>query len=326
MRLIGLVILALSIMVLPFAADAQQGGQPRQVGFLNVGTRESFSQLLLVFEERMAELGYIRGKDLSILSRFAGGPADLVPLAEELVRLKVDLLLVQGNVVTAAARQATTTVPIVMTSVTDPVGAGFITSLSRPGRNITGVTSDVTTEIWSKRLELLKEAVPGVSFIALLWNPTDQARIPYANTAEEGAKKLGVMFHREEFRSTGDFASAFASMGAKRVGAVLLAGHPVAFAGRAEIVKLAASHRLPVGYPWREATEIGGFMSYGVNFRESYRRAADYADKIFRGTKPADLPVEQPTKFELVINLKTAKALGLKIPPSVLGRADQIIE
>jgi len=321
MRLIGLaVVLAVSLALAQVAAEAQQAGQPRQVGFLNVGSRESFAQLLLAFEERMVELGYVRGKDLSILSRFADRPADLVRLAEELVRVKVDLLLVHGNAVLAAARQATTTVPIVTAGVTDPVGAGFITSLSRPGRNITGVTSDVTTEIWSKRLEFLKEAVPAASHIALLWNPTDQARVPYANTAEEGARKLGIVLHREEFRSTGDFAPVFAAMAAKRVGAVLIAGHPVAFAGRAEIVKLAAQHRVPAGYPWREAVEIGGLMSYGVNFRESYRRAADYADRIFKGAKPADLPVEQPTKFELVINLKTAKALRLTIPQSILVR------
>ena len=314
-----------SILAGPLGAEAQQG-LPRQVGFLNVGSRESFALLIAAFEDRMAELGYVRGKDLAIVSRFADRPSDLARLAEELVRLKVDLILVQGNVVTAAARQATTMVPIVMTSVTDPVGAGFITSLSRPGRNITGVTSDVTTEIWSKRLEFLYEAVPRVSHIALLWNPTDQARLPYAKTAEEGAKKLGITFHREEFRGAGDFAPVFASMATKRVGAVLLAGHPVAFTGRAEIVRLAARYRLPVGYLWREAVEIGGFMSYGVNFRESYRRAADYADRIFKGTKPADLPVEQPTKFELVINLKTAKVLGLTIPPSLLLRADEVIQ
>jgi ABC-type uncharacterized transport system substrate-binding protein len=327
MRLIGLaVVLTVSLTLAPLAVEAQQTGQPRQVGFLNVGSRESFSRLLLAFEERMVELGYVRGKDLSIVSRFADRPANLGRLAEELVLLKVDLLLVHGNAVLAAARQATTTVPIITTSVTDPVGAGFIMSLSRPGGNITGVTSDVTTEIWSKRLEFLKEAVPGVSHIALLWNPTDQARIPYANIAEEGAKKLGVTFHREEFRSARDFAPAFASMAAKRVGAVLLAGHPVAFSDRVEIVKLETRHRVPVGYPWREAVEIGGFMSYGVNFRESYRRAADYADRIFKGAKPADLPVEQPRQFELVINFKTAKALGLTIPQSLLVRADQIIQ
>jgi putative ABC transport system substrate-binding protein len=196
----------------------------------------------------------------------------------------------------------------------------------QPGNNITGITSDVTTEIWAKRLQFLKEAVPAASRIALLWDPKDQARLPYVKTAEEGARQLGVTFIREEFRTQDDFATAFTSMVAKRVGAVLIAGHPVTYAGRAEIMKLAAQHRVPAGYPWREAVETGGLMSYGVDFRESYRRAAYYVDKILKGAKPADMPMEQPTKFELVINLKTAKTLGLTIPPTLLQRADQLIE
>jgi putative tryptophan/tyrosine transport system substrate-binding protein len=325
-RRVFIATVAVGVIATPAIASAQKIHKARRVGFLCVGSREQFAHLLLAFEERIAELGHVPGKDLSIEPRFANGQADLPRLANELVRLKIDLLLVHGNAVLAAAKAATTTVPIVTAGVIDPVGAGFIASEARPGRNITGVTSDVTTEIWGKRLELLKEAVPTVSRVALLWNPTDQARLPYVKTAEAGARKLGVTFLREEFRSANDFAAAFASMAAKRVGAVLIAGHPAALAARAEIVRLAAHHRVAAGYPWREAVEIGGLMSYGVNFRESYRRAADYVDKIFKGAKPADLPVEQPTKFELVINLKTAKALGLTIPPSLLARADQVIE
>ncbi len=325
MRLIGLaVVLTLDLVLTTLNGQAQR--TPAKVGFLCVGSREQFAHLLLAFEERMVELGHVRGKDLSIEPRFANGQADLPRLSDELVRLKIDLLLVHGNAVLAAAKQATTTIPIVTTGVVDPVGAGFIASVARPGGNITGVTSDVTTEIWGKRLELLKEAVPAASRIALLWNPTDQARLPYVNTAEEGARKLGVTFIRAEFRSASDFTAAFASMASKRVGAVLIAGHPATLAGRAEIVKLAAHHRVAAGYPWREAVEIGGLMSYGVDFRESYRHAANYADRILKGAKPADLPVEQPTKFELVINLKTAKALGLTIPQTLLLRADEVIQ
>ena len=311
---------------IPPIAGAQEIQKARKVGFLCVGSREQFNHLLLAFEKRMAELGHVPGKDLSIEPRFASGQADLSRLANELVRMKIDLLLVHGNVVAAAAKEATTTIPIVTAGVIDPVGAGFIASEARPGRNITGVTSDVTTEIWAKRLELLKEALPAVSKVALLWNPTDHSRLPYVNAAQEGARRMGVTLVREEFRNADDFAAAFASMAAKRVGAVLIAGHPVTYAGRAQIVKLAAHYRVAAGYPWREAVQIGGLMSYGVDFRESYRRAANYADRILKGAKPADLPVEQPTKFELVINLKTAKALGLTIPPSVLLRADQVIE
>jgi putative tryptophan/tyrosine transport system substrate-binding protein len=241
MRRIGLaVVLTLDLVLTTLNGQAQR--TPAKVGFLCVGSREQFAYLLLAFEERMVELGHVRGKDLSIEPRFANGQADLPRLSDELVRLKIDLLLVHGNAVLAAAKQATTTIPIVTAGVVDPVGAGFIASVARPGGNITGVTSDVTTEIWGKRLELLKEAVPAASRIALLWNPTDQARLPYVNTAEEGARKLGVTFIREEFRSASDFTAAFASMAAKRVGAVLIAGHPATLAGRAEIVKLAAHH------------------------------------------------------------------------------------
>jgi len=317
---------ACGVAATPFVAGAQEAHKPRKVGFLCLGSREDFAHLLLAFEERLIELGHAREKTFLIVPRFANRQPDLPRLADELVRLRIDLLLVHGNAVVDAARQATTTVPIVTAGVVDPVGAGFIASVHHPGGNVTGVTSDVTTEIWAKRLQLLSEAVPAVASIALLWNPTDQARLPYVNTAEDGARKLGVAFHREEFRSAGDFAAAFASMTAKRVGAVLIAGHPAAYAGRADIVKLAAQHRVAAGYPWREAVEIGGLMSYGVDFRESYRRAAYYADRIFKGAKPADLPVEQPTKFELVINLKTAKALGLTIPQTLLQRADQVIQ
>ena len=313
-----------AVLAAPLTADAQKTG--RQVGFLCVGSREQFAHLLLAFEQRLAELGHFPGRDVSIEPRFAKGQVDLARLAAELVRLRSDLLLAHGNAVVAAAKLATTTLPIITTGVVDPVGAGFIASEARPGGNITGVTSDVTTEIWGKRLELLKDAVPIISKVALLWNPTDQARRPYVGTAEKGARTLGIAFLREEFRSASDFPTAFASMAAKRVDAVLIAGHPVAYAGRDEIVKLAAHYRLAAGYPWREAVENGGLMSYGVDFRESYRHAANYADRIFKGAKPGELPMEQPTKFELVINLKTAKALGLTIPPSLLLRADQVIE
>ncbi len=311
--------------VAPAISGAQGAKKAPRVGFLSIGSREQFAHLLLAFEERMIELGHVGGKDLSIEQRFATGQADLPRLAQELVRLNIDLLLVHGNAVVAAAKRATTTVPIVTAGVVDP-SCRVRWSVARPGRNITGVTSDMTTEIWGKRLELLKEAVPAVSRIALLWNPTDQARVPYVNTAEEGARKLGGTFIREEFRNASDFTTAFASMAVKQVGAVLIAGHPATLAGRAEIVKLAAHHRVAAGYPWREAVEVGGLMSYGVDYKESYRRAANYADRILKGAKPADLPVEQPTKFELVINLKTAKALGLTIPQSFLLRADQVID
>jgi len=308
-------------------ALSEQAGKVRQVAFLLPGSREHFAHLIRAFEESLGELGYVPGKDVIVITQFANGPAERLPnLAAELVRLKVDVIVVATNAVVAVARQATTTIPIVTASVIDPVGAGFIASVSRPGGNITGVTSDVTVEIWAKRLQLLTEAVPGVSRIALLWNPTDRARLAYANEAEKGARNLGItFFHREAFRGAADFPRAFSSMRAKGIGAILVAGDAATFVGRAELVKLAAQYEVSAGYPWREAVEIGGFMSYGVRFEDSYRRAAKYVDKILKGAKPGDLPIEQPTKFELVINLKTAKALGLTIPQTVLLQADQVI-
>jgi putative tryptophan/tyrosine transport system substrate-binding protein len=308
-------------------ARGEQPGKAKQVAFLLPGSREQFAHLIRAFEERMRELGYVLGKHVIVITQFADGQPEQLPhLASELVRLKVDVIVVATNAVVTVARQATATIPIVTAQVIDPVGAGFIASVPRPGGNITGVTSDVTVEIWAKRLQVLKEAVPGVSRIALLWNPTDRARAAYANEAEKSASNLGVSFHREEFRRATDFPRAFTSMHEKRIGAILVAGDAATFSGRAELVRLAAQYKVPAGYPWREAVEIGGFMSYGVRFEDSYRRAATYVDKILKGAKPADLPVEQPTKFELVINLKTAKALGLTIPPAVLLQADQVIE
>jgi putative ABC transport system substrate-binding protein len=275
----------------------------------------------------MMELGYGPGKDFIVVGRFADGLAERLPsLAVDLVRLKVDIIVVATNAVVAVTKRATTTIPIVTAQVIDPVGAGFIASVSRPGGNITGVTSDATVEIWAKRLQLLHEAVPGVSRIALLWNPTDRARVPYADETEKGARRLGVALIREEFRSAADFFRAFSSMREKRFGAVLVAGDAATFSGRAELVRLAAQYAVPAGYPWREAVEIGGFMSYGVLFEDSYRRAAAYVVKILEGAKPGELPIEQPTKFELVINMNTARALGLTIPQGVLIRADRVVE
>jgi putative tryptophan/tyrosine transport system substrate-binding protein len=308
-------------------ARGQPPGKPRQVAFLLPGTPEQFAHLIHAFKSGLVELGYVLDKDVVLISQFADGRPERLPnLAADLVRLKVDVIVVATNAVVAVAKQATATIPIVTASVIDPVGAGFMASVSRPGRNITGLTSDVTVEIWAKRLQLLKEAVPAVSRIALLWNPRDQARLAYANEADRAARTIGVSLYRQELHGADDFPQAFLSIREKRTGAVLVAGDAATFSRQAELVKLAAQYQLPAGYPWREIVEIGGFMSYGVRFEDSYRRAATYVDKILKGAKPSDLPVEQPTKFELVINLKTAKALGLTIPPSLLLRADQVIE
>jgi putative ABC transport system substrate-binding protein len=231
-----------------------------------------------------------------------------------------------ANPVIAAVKQATATIPVVMMVSRDPVGAGFIASLARPGGNITGFANDPTPEIIGKNLELLKEAAPRVSRVAFLWNPVPPGAGTYKNAVESAARKLGVTFQSVEVRGRNDFEGAFAAMVRERANGVVVAADPVLLGPRSQIVLLAARSRLPAVYVQREFAEAGGLMSYGPNIADQFRRAAIYVDKILKGAKPGDLPVEQATKFELVINMKTAKALGLTIPPSLLQRADELIQ
>ena len=258
--------------------------------------------------------------------RYAEGLVDRLPdLAAELVRLKVDLLVSWGTQGVMAAKSATETIPIVMVAVRDPVGIGLIASLARPGGNVTGVSGSAGLEWVAKQLELLKATVPKIRRVAILSNPTNayhQLAIREANVA---ARSLGVQLQLLEARGPNDFEGAFAAMAKERVGALLVLSDAMLNSHRTRIAELAARSRLPAAYGVRESVEAGGLMSYGPSFLDSYRRAATYVDKILRGAKPAELPVEQPTAFELVINLKTAKALGLTIPESVLLRADQVI-
>jgi ABC-type uncharacterized transport system substrate-binding protein len=228
--------------------------------------------------------------------------------------------------VIAAVKQATATIPIVMAVSRDPVGAGFIASLRQPGGNITGLANDPAPEIQAKNLEFLREAVPRISRVALLWNPVDPGAQAYRNAVENAARRLGVTFHAVEARGHQQLEAAFAAMLRERADGVVVLQDPVLLSARRQVVALSVRHRLPAVYALREFVEVGGLMSYGVNVAHQFRRAAAYVDKILKGAKPADLPVEQPTKFELVINLKTAKALGLTIPQSLLVRADEIIQ
>jgi putative ABC transport system substrate-binding protein len=261
--------------------------------------------------------------------RDAEGKYERLPvLAADLVALKVDVIVVTNTPAALAAKQATRTIPIVLAWVADPVGSGFVTSLAQPGGNVTGL-SFLAPELVGKRLELLKEAVPGVSRIAVLWHPGDypeRTEKEMLQEADVAGWALGVRLQFVEARGSADFARAFSDMTRARADAVTVQSTNIFFIGRRGLVELAAKNRLPAMYLAREFVDAGGLMSYAPNVADLFRRAAGYVDRILKGAKPADLPVEQPTKFELVINLKTAKALGLTIPPSVLARADEVIE
>jgi putative ABC transport system substrate-binding protein len=282
--------------------------------------------LLQAFLRGLRELGWVEGQNIAVEYRWAEGRLERLPeLAAELVGLKVDAMLVGGTQAALAAKQATTTIPIVLAGIGDPVGTGLVASLARPGGNITGL-SFLASELSAKQLELLKEAVPKVSRVAVLWNPTNSFHRLALRDAEAAARSLGVQLQLLEARSPNEFDSAFAVVTRKRAGALLVLADAVFLLHRTRLADLAARSRLPAMYGLTEHAQVGGLMAYAPNFADSFRRAAGYVDKILKGAKPGDLPVEQPTKFDLVINLKTAKALGLTIPQSLLIRADQVIQ
>jgi putative ABC transport system substrate-binding protein len=316
------------LLAAPRASEAQQAGRVYRIGLLQIQTRERLIPLLKAFEEGLRELGYVEGRDFLREYRFADGQRERLPaLAAELVRLKVDVIVTGTDPGTMAARQATTTIPIVMTLGVDPVGAGLIASLRRPGGNVTGLLFVVGPEIEGKRLDHLKEVVPRISRAACFWNPDIPGYVAYWKATEEAARKLGVTLLSVEVREPREIEGAFVRIVRARAQALVVIADGLALSAvRPEIPALAAKNRLPSSYASREAVEAGGLMSYATSNSDLFRRAAGYVDKILKGAKPGDLPVEQPTKFELVINLKTAKALGLTIPPSLLGRADRVIE
>jgi putative ABC transport system substrate-binding protein len=322
------VIVTMGVLAAPLAVEAQPASKVYRIGLLSTMPPDtSATRLWEAFRQGLRELGYIEGWNLVIEQRYpSGGSGDQLPnLAAELVRLKVDVIVAGGSLTPHAAKRATTTIPIVMGNHGDPVGSGLVTSLARPGGTVTGL-SLLSTELAGKQLELLREAVSGVARVTVLWNPTSQTHARMLGEAEAAARALGLRFHRLPARGPEEYEGAFLAMRRERADAVLVLGDPIFWYHRTRLAALAAKQRLPAMFGQREHAEAGGLISYGANLRDNYRRAATYVDKILKGAKPADLPVEQPTKFELVINLKTAKALGLTIPPSLLLRADEIIE
>ena len=310
----------------PLAAEGQAPAKVPRIGFLSASSPMDNPRLLEAFRQGLRDLGYVDGQSIAIEYRFAEGRPERLPaLATELVRLKVDVIVAQGASVAEAAKQVTSTVPIVFGATGDPIGAGHVASFARPGGNITGLAS-IAPEVVGKQLELLKEVAPKVFRVAVLQNPSNHTHPFVLQQAEGAARALGLQLHILQAGSPAEIDAAFAEMRSQRAGGILVLRDPLDLGQRTQIAALVAKSRVPAVYGTREAAEAGGLIAYGASVPFMYRGAASYVDKILRGAKPADLPVEQPTKFELVINLKTAKALGLTIPPSLLQRADQVIE
>jgi putative tryptophan/tyrosine transport system substrate-binding protein len=313
------------VLAAPFAAGAQQGRVPR-IGWLGGPTRETAQPFVGPFLQGLRDLGWVEGQNIIIEWRFAGGRAERLPnLAAELVRLHVDLIVVPSTPTAVAAKNATTAIPLVSVGGNDPVGLGLAASLAQPGGNLTGLTISLGPEIAGKQLELLKETVPKVSRVSVLWNPATPGNALALREAEIAGRALGVELQPLEARRLSDFGGVFAAMNAKRAGALLVLGDVMFVTHRTQLAERAAKSRLPAMYANREFVDDGGLMSYGAKVSANFRRAATYVDKILKGAKPAELPIERPTTFELIINSKTAKALGLTIPHSVLLRADEII-
>ena len=310
----------------PLIARAQQAGKVYRLGYLSTPTRESVARGVDAFLKKLRELGWVDGQNLVIEYRWAEGNVDRLPeLAADLVRSKVDVIVAPAGSAALAAKAATSSIPIVMIFPSDPVETGLVASLSRPGGNITGTTFTAGPEIFGKQLQILKETIPRVSRVAILSNPADPSFALQMKEVEATARSLRIRLQNVEARGPEDFDNAFAAMARERADALLIGATSTFLAHRARLAELALKGRLPTMLSFRESVEAGGLMAYAVNMADFVGRAAVYVDKILKGAKPADLPVEQPTKFELVINLKTAKALGLTIPQSVLQRADEVI-
>ena len=325
MRLIGLAVI-LSLTLAPLAAEAQSAGKVYRIGILETRSTAMNAANLDAFRQGLRELGYVEGQNFVIEYRSADGRPERFPgLATELVRLKVDLIVTRGTPAVLAAKNATGSIPIVMATSADPTGFAIVSSLARPGGNVTGL-STIAVELAGKRLELLKEAIPRIARIAQLANMSSPVSVSQWRQIEVAARSLGLEPQLLDVRAPEDLARAFDTAIKQRADAVLVVNDTLTQTNVRRIVDLSAKHRLPSIFTSREFVDAGGLMAYGPNFTDLYRRAATYVDKILKGAKPGDLPVEQPTKFELVINLKTAKALGLTIPQSVLQRADQLIE
>jgi putative ABC transport system substrate-binding protein len=307
-----------------FHADAQQPKKIARVGWLTIGSQSMIPERYDAFRQGLRDLGYIEGQNIVIERTNAGGKLDrLADAAAELVHLKVDVIVTTGTTAVFAAKQATSTIPIVMTTG-DPLATGIITSLARPGGNITGLTN-VATDLAGKRLELLKETVPKLARVGVLLNPGDPSSTGSLKETKAAARELGIQVQSLEVRTRSDFETAIKTATGGPVTALIILQNALINAHRARLVELATKNRLPTMFGEAAQVELGGLMSYAPNSLELFRRAATYVDKILKGAKPADLPVEQPKKFEFIINLKAAKQIGLTIPPNVLARADRVI-
>ena len=320
-------VLAPGLPALPFASEAQQSGRVYRIGYLSAPSRASVEAALGAFLRALRDLGWIEGQNLAIDYRWAEGKVERLPeLAAGLVRAKVDVIVTPAGTAALAGKGATSSIPIVMMFPSDPVATGLVASLNRPGGNVTGTSFALGPEIFGKQVQILKETVPRASRVAILVNPLDQASTLQAKAVEGAAGSLGMRLQHAEARGREELDAAFAAMARERA-EVLVVGRDATFlVHRARVAELALTGRLPTMFNFRESVEAGGLMAYAVNMSDFIARAAGYVDKILRGAKPADLPVEQPTRFELVINAKTARALGLTVPQSLLLRADEVIQ
>jgi putative tryptophan/tyrosine transport system substrate-binding protein len=320
-----IVTLTLSIFAAPLAADAQPAGKVPRLGILFPSDPSFDEPNLAAFRQALRHLGYVEGQTVAIESRYALGRGERFPeLIAELVRLPVDILVVGSGPAAVVAKQATQTIPIVCSGAPDPVGSGLVASLARPGSNITGLSFAFSEGFGGKWVEFLKAAVPEVSRVAVLEH-ADHLGLGHMHDIQHAAEALGLTHQSFPVREPAEIDSAFATMTEQQVGALIVASHFFLVTHHKRIIALAAQHRLPAIYPFRNFVEAGGLMSYGVSIADLWRRAAIYVDKILKGAKPADLPVEQAMKFELVINLKTAQALGITVPPTLLFQADEVI-
>jgi putative ABC transport system substrate-binding protein len=321
-------VVAACILAAPLVTEAQSAKKVYRIGYLSMDSASGTAnpRRLEAFRQGLRDLGWVEGQNIVIEYRYAEGRVELMPgLARELVQLNVDVIAASPTGAALAARNATGTIPIVAMSLAEPVALGLVASLARPGGNVTGVAYGVDTDIFGKQLELLREAAPKIRRVAVLSNPSP-AQQHIVASVKTAARSLGVQLQLLEARGPGEFDGAFAAMAKERAGGLLVVGDPMFFLHRARLSELALKHRLPSMSTQGQWVEAGGLMAYGPSMPDLYRRAASYIDKIFKGARPADLPVEQPTKFELAINVTTAQALGVTIPPPLRQRADQLVE
>ena len=320
------ILVAVVLLVVAVIAEAQQPGKIPRIGFLGNSTAALEENLVEPFRQGLRDLGYVEGRNILIEYRWAEGKYERFPtLIAELIALKVDVIVTAGTPASLAVKKATTSIPLVMIAVGDPVGTGLITSLAHPGGNITGLTS-IAGDLEGKRLELLREVVPGLSHVAVFWNPASPFQVISEKEVQTAARAFRMKVLSLGVQAPEQFDNAFATIRKERPRALLVLADRLFLHNRARIMEFATKNRLPGVYAYLELVEAGGLMSYGPSYADMHKRAAIYVDKILKGRKPADLPVEQPMKFEFVVNLKAAKQIGLTIPPNVLARADKVIK